>query len=165
MRDEVASHYFRRALAAAKRGELTNATRYAAVSLGVNRENDDCRKLAGLCYYQLGNYTMAEYCFNNSPYYNEIIKDMLKEKRNAVNEVRKLVDTQQYKKAIKILEKIEAKNVNEHNYLGCIYAALQKKEKATACFLRALEEDTTNVDALRYLKSIQDMKEKRWWRI
>lgn len=165
MRDELSSLYFRKALEAAKGDELTKAVRYAAVSLGVNQEKDESRKLAGLCYNRLGNYTMAEYCFNNSPYYIETVKDILEERKNKIKEVGRLVDRQQYKIAVKTLEKENDKNVNEYNYLGCLYAALQKKEKATACFLKALEVDNSNPDTLYYLKSIQYTKEKRWWRI
>jgi len=165
MSNELSDYYFLTALKAANNAELTKAIRHAAVSMGINRENDECRKLAGLCYYKLGNYIMAEYCFNNSSYYLDKIKDLLSEKKKLLDDIGQLVNNRQYKKAIRVLEEEKDKSVNEYNYLGCLYAAVCKHKKAAACFMEALKEDSTNEEALYYLKNIQIIKEKRWWNI
>lgn len=183
MFDELSKYYFGKALALAINDDLSRAVQYAAASIGISSaafaspplnnetgmpelmdsENEEGRKLAGLCYYKLGNYVMAEYCFNNSSYYNENIKEMLSKKKEQMNNIKELAGKQQYKNAVKQLENDADKNVNEYNYLGCLYAVLHKKDKALMCFLEALKEDKSNKDAMNYIKNIQSIKKRWWW--
>lgn len=164
MNRELSDYYFTKALAAARDDDLTKSISYSAISLGSNNANDNCRKLAGLCYYQLGNYIMTEYIFNHSEYYARNLKDRILEKSNKMNEAGQLARNRKYKKAIRLLENESDKSVNEYNYLGCLYVILHKKDKAAFCFLEALKIDSSHPDTLLYLKNIQKSSGKRWWK-
>lgn len=164
MFDELSDYYFLKALDLAKNADLSGAVWHASASMGINKEREDCRRLAGLCYYKLGNYTMAEYCFNNSEYYIENIKELISRKKELMSSIKELADKKHYKRAAKELEKVADKSINEYNYLGCLYAILHKKEKAIECFLEAYKEDKYNKDTLHYMGHIQFIK-KRWWEV
>jgi len=163
MSEELFDFYFHKALEYAKGDDLTKAIQYVSISLGLDEENESAWRLAGLCYYALGNYTMAEQCFKYSPHYMEQAADSIFIKRAEMAQVKQLVDKMQYKKAIRILAADNDKSVLQWNYLGCLYGILRKKEKALTCFSEALRKDSGNLKTIFYLQNVQYMKEKRWW--
>ena len=162
MNEQLVNGYFEKALATAKQGKLTKAIEYLGISLGLNPDHEPSKKLAGLCYYKLGNYGMVDNCFENSLYYQSKIKINMQKKQKELREVRKQIEQKRYKEAIKLLEKMEEKNVKEHNLHGCLYGTLGKKRKAIQCFFKALSLDSENKEALLYLKESQNIK-KKWW--
>lgn len=163
MCEKLSDFYFLKALTLAKSANLTDAVMYASISLGLDNERTESRKLAGLCYYKLGNYTMAKYCFGDLPYYLNYMKEPISQKEHEMELIRQLTGKKHYKKAIQILEKNTDKSIGQFNYLGCLYAVMQKKEKAASNFSKALKGDTMNADALFYLRNMEQIKTKRWW--
>jgi len=164
MNRELSDYYFSKALDAARDDDLTKAISYSAISLGLNNDNDNSRKLSGLCYYRLGNYMMVESIFNRSEYYIKNLEHWVLEKKDKMNELSQLSKNLKYKKAIKRLRVDSDKSVSEYNYLGCLYAIMHKQDKAVHCFLEALKMDTSNSNTLLYLKNIQGDRVKRWWK-
>lgn len=160
---KLSDFYFSKAFYLAKNANLTDAVIYASISLGLDAENTQSQILAGLCYYQLGNYAMAKYCFRHSPYYMDHMKDPISQKECELELIRQLTEKKQYKKAAHLLEKNTDKSICQFNYLGCLYAVLEEKDKAVNNFLKALNGDCKNTDALFYLRNMEQIKKKRWW--
>lgn len=63
MNDGLVEQYFSRALDSAKKSEISAALRFVSISLGLAPTDGKVWRLAGLCYYHLGNYEMARHCF------------------------------------------------------------------------------------------------------
>lgn len=164
MNRDLSDYYFTKALAASRDDNLTKAISYSAISLSLDNDNDNSRKLAGLCYYRLGNHMMVEYIFNRSEYYLENLEHWVLERKDKMNELRQLTNNLKYKKAIKLLRNEPDKSVNDYNYLGCLYAVLHKQEKALRYFLEALKMDNSNPDTLLYLKNMPGDRVKWWWK-
>lgn len=61
--------YYNRGLKLAREKEIGPAIRSLSKAVQYNSDNIKAWNLAGLCYYRLGKYKMAEYCWNNGTRY------------------------------------------------------------------------------------------------
>lgn len=163
MSEILSGFYYCKALKCAESNDLTSAVGLASKALGINEENEKVWRLVCLCYYQLGNYRMAEYCTEQMTEQINGLKDAIAEKQQEMTKVRELVDGGQDKKAIRYLEALAHKSVRQYHYLGCIYAAHRKHKKAAECFFRALEIDCRNQNTWYYIKKLQQINRKKWW--
>ncbi|MGL6197341.1 MAG: hypothetical protein ACRC3H_00250 [Lachnospiraceae bacterium] len=164
MSNSLAEFFFAKALNCADESNLTAALRYSAIALGLMPTDEKKWRLAGLCYYQMGNYEMAGYCFGQLPNEREDWQAAVLKKMADMKTVTSLAEHGEYKKAVNFLAAAE-KTIGQWNYLGCLYAILGQKKKAADCFVTALMMDRGNVDALAYLSGLEQMKKRKWWQI
>lgn len=164
MNNSLAEQYFTRALDSAKRSEISAALRFASITLGLAPTDEKAWRLAGLCYYQLGNYEMAGYCFGQFTAEREDLQAAILKKQEEMKPTIALTRQGNYKKAAAYLAAAD-KTIGEWNYLGCLYAVLGQKEKAAECFTAVLRMDHGNANALDYLSALGQMKKRRWWQI
>lgn len=164
MNSSLAEQYFSRALDRAKKSELSAALRFASITLGLAPADEKAWRLAGLCYYQLGNYEMAERCFGQLTDERADWQAAILKKQEEMKPVITLARQGKFKKAAVYLAAAD-KTIGEWNYLGCLYAVLGQKEKAAKCFVTVLKMDHGNANALDYLSGLEQMKKRRWWLI
>lgn len=165
MISSLAEQYFSRALDSAGKAELSAALRFASITLGLAPADEKAWRLAGLCYYQLGNYKMAGYCIGQLAREREDWQAAIRKKQEEMQPVIALAGQGKYKKAAACLAAAADKTIGEWNYLGCLYAVLGREEKAAGCFVTALKMDRSNTDARDYLLGLEQMKKRRWWTI
>ena len=179
MQTELAPYYYNVALEYAQNGHLSKALELCAAAWGfsetnetpeiieatgatgtnqINKINREARKLAGLCYYSLGNYVMADYCFKGLEYYSEDIQKSVRQRLELINSVNALIEGGQYKKAFKILKGCPNKSAAEWNLLGRLYAVKKQKDKAVSCFAQALEINKDG--AVEYIKYAGKIKKR-----
>lgn len=125
--------------------------------------------LAGLCYYQVGNWKEARVCFLVSYKINssdenkacQYLKLLTEEAVNHFEEIEsQVVDAmleKNYKKAEKLLKqsrKVEA-TIQNDLLLGLCQYGRGKELGALICFRDALEKDPSNQTALRLMRSLK----------
>lgn len=164
MNSSLADIYFARALWHAGNADLSAAICLAAAALGMAPQKENAWKLAGLCYYQLGNYNMADYCFQQLTDERARLLAETHVKQEEMRSVIALVKQGYYKKAAADLAAAD-KTIGQWNYLGCLYAVLQQKEKAAECFVAVLKKDHSNTCALKCLSGLEQLKKRKWWNI
>lgn len=164
MSNSLAEFFFAKALNCANESELTAALRFSAIALGLTPTDEKKWQLAGLCYYQMGNYEMAGYCFGQLPNEREDWQAAVLKKQDEMKLVTSLAEHGDYKKAVNFLAAAD-KTIGQWSYLGCLYAILGQKKKAADCFVTVLKMDRSNVDALDYLSGLEQVKKRKWWQI
>jgi tetratricopeptide (TPR) repeat protein len=159
----IYAYYYNSALKYASDGHLSRALELCAVAWGIF-EAEEVRKLAGLCYFAIGNYTMADYCFSEIEYYNEKTQRSVKAKIEFADRIKQFIDSGKYRNAVKALRRQSKKSAAEFNMLGCLYARKNKKNKAMKCFARALKINKDGSEI--YVQSVKQTKKtkKRWFR-
>lgn len=163
MNREWSNVYYHKALTSAQNAKLSSALRYTAIALGLEPADDRAWKLAGLCYYQLGQYGMAEHCLQQMTVPYAKWQSLFLEKQQEMNQVTNLVGQGVYKKAALYLAGRD-KTIGEWNYLGCLYMVLRQRKKAMDCFSAVLEMDHENEYARKYQSDLEQVKiRKRWW--
>ena len=125
--------------------------------------------LAGLCYYQVGNWKEARACFLVSYKINsseenkacQYLKLLTEEKVKHFEETGKQVVVamleKNYKKAEKLLKqnrKVDA-TIQNDLLLGLCQYGRRKELGALICFKNALEKDLSNQTALRLMRSLK----------
>lgn len=164
MNHKLPERYFARALDQAEKSDVSAALRTVSSALGMLPEDERSWKLAGLCYYQLGNYAMAGYCFDRLTDEREEWQAAALLKQEEMNPVIALVEQGNYKKAAASLAAAD-KTIGEWNYLGCLYAVLGRREQAAECFTKVLAMDRSNAGAIKYLIGLDQMKKRKWWQL
>lgn len=164
MNHKLPEIYFAMALDQAEKSDVSAALRTVSSALGMMPEDERFWKLAGLCYYQLGNYEMAGYCFGRITEEREEWQAAAHNKQDEMNPVIALAEQGNYKKAAASLSAAD-KTIGEWNYLGCLYAVLGRREQAADCFVKVLAMDRSNACALKYLSGLDQMKKRKWWQI
>ena len=164
MNSSLLDIYFARALDHAENSNISAALRFASLALGMMPEDEKTWKLAGLCYYQLGNNKMTEFCFGQLSDEREELLAAVLRKQDEMKPAVGLAEQGDYKKAAAYLAAVD-KTIGQWNYLGCLYAVLGQREKAADCFVEALKMDHSNAFALNYLSGLDQIKKRKWWKI
>jgi len=155
MNEPLSDIYYQKGLALSMNGNLSQALKQVKLALAIHPEHVDAKQLEALCHYRLGFYGHLP-----SSYLNDAT---LQSKHSKLQEVIDLAKARQHKKALKKLEQMEDKSVNEWNMLGCLYAHFKKKDKALASFSHALTLDQGNPDSLYFLRHAYEWLKRRWF--
>lgn len=125
--------------------------------------------LAGLCYYQVGNWKEARACFlvsykmNSSDenkacqYLKLLTEEAVKHHEEVESQVVSAILEKKYRKAEKLLKqsrKVEA-TIRNDLLLGLCQYGRRKELGALICFKDALEKDPSNQIALRLIRSLK----------
>jgi tetratricopeptide (TPR) repeat protein len=118
---EPEKRYYRLALSAAVRRDLSGAAIYARYACLLDPENEDAAKLLELCLYELG----------------EVADD-------GFDQVRALASQKKWRKAEQAARAIPRQSVRVLNIRGCLLAAAKRYAQAADCFAAVLNKDRFN---------------------
>ncbi|MDR1175121.1 MAG: hypothetical protein LBK83_06605 [Treponema sp.] len=119
--------YYRLALLAALRRDLSVAALYASYALAFNAEHAGAAKLLELCLDELGEAA----CGNNAP--------------DGLEMVRVLAGQKKWSAAEKAAQALPRQSVRVLNIRACLFAAEKRYAQAADCFAKALTMDHGNV--------------------
>jgi tetratricopeptide (TPR) repeat protein len=119
---DLEKRYYRLALSAAVRRDLSGAAIYARYVCLVDPENGDAAKLLELCLYELG----------------------VGGADDGFDQVRAVVAQKKWRKAEQAAQAISHQSVRVLNIRGCLLASAQRYAQAADCFATALSKDRFN---------------------
>jgi tetratricopeptide (TPR) repeat protein len=123
---EPDKRYYRLALSAAVRRDLSGAVIYARYACLLAPENEDAAKLLELCLYELGENSSGE------------VAD------DGFDQVRALAAQKKWRKAEQAARAIPHQSVRVLNIRGCLLAAAKRYAQAAGCFAAAMNKDRFN---------------------
>jgi tetratricopeptide (TPR) repeat protein len=136
--------YYRLALAAAQRRDLSGASLYARYALALNPEHEGAAILLSLCLDELG----------------EAVCDT----PDALEKVRVLAGQKKWREAEKAAKSIPRQSVRILNIRACLLAAAKRYVGAASCFAKALAMDRGNALASEGLAEVAEITARRkWW--
>ena len=179
--------YFNKALQQARDEQISTAVQHLAKAVSYDRQNIEAWNLAGLCYYRLGKYKTAEFCWtrsinerpaeNGANAYLADLTGSFEEAAPYFPQVAFLCEHKRYGEAAGIMSKNICSRFDAAtallNYLGVLYVLDGKISRAVKCWRSVLAMDRTNTTALRYLEGIENRpsyrlhqwKERLWQRL
>ncbi|HBG16883.1 MAG TPA: hypothetical protein DDW93_08905 [Firmicutes bacterium] len=180
MLKNLAQFYFNKSLELANKGELSSALDYISRAVRYDSNNIKAWNLAGLCFYRLGKYKMAEYCWtqslrnsgdhNSAAVYLEDLKNSLEATSQHFSEVAVFCQKGKYKKAAEIVDKEICPRFDCSaellNLLGVLQMLEGKTSQAVTSWEMALTVDKSNRKAQRYLKDVRGLfsyKLSKFW--
>jgi tetratricopeptide (TPR) repeat protein len=137
-------HYYRLALVAARRRDLSAAALYARYALALNADHEGAAKLLALCLddlgeagggYALSGYAVGEYASGNAA--------------DGLAKVRELAGQKKWRAAEKAAQALPRRSVRILNIRGCLLAAAKRYAQAAECFAEALAMDRGNTLAAK----------------
>jgi tetratricopeptide (TPR) repeat protein len=138
--EDLAGRYYRLALAAAQRRDLSAALRYAVFACGLDPGHGDAARLAEICRDELG------------------------EGREPVLErIGPLVERKKWAAAARAAGSVPDRSVRLLNIQGCLWALAKRYAPAMDCFAKALAKDRGNIFAADALAET-GRRRKRFWR-
>ncbi|NLX90400.1 MAG: tetratricopeptide repeat protein [Firmicutes bacterium] len=187
MFENLSLFYYNKGLQQARESRISTAAKTLVKAVSYDRGNIQAWNLAGLCYYRLGEYKSAAYCWtqslrqvpenNGATTYLADLQNALEETDPYFSRVLSLCRQQHYRQAAGILSKEIcsrfALSAALWNYLGVIHLLSGRTNAAVKCWQTVLSIDKSNVAATRYLEAVEHRlsckllkwKEKLWMRI
>ena len=140
MNESLAERYYRLALSAAARRNLSCATEYARYACLLDAMHKDAAKLLKLCLYELGE-PCSEYA-------------------GKFKQIRALAALKMWKRAGAVAGSIPRQSVLVLNIQGYINACAKRYDAAARFFAKALEKDSGNSTALAGLTEISNNRKR-----
>ena len=151
MSEGLDTGYFRLALDKARQRDLSGAIAHAQCALRINAENDQARKLLGLCLYELGELDDAAKALAGCDGLAETSYAERERMAEALRQARELCQQRKWRKAAALLQDLPHQSVRILIMRGCIKANAGNYPAAAKLFARALEKDRGNRLAGEYL--------------
>lgn len=148
---ELGHDYYRLALSAAERGDLSAAARLASCALSLEGARDKARRLLGLCLYELGDTETAANLLAECPGLAEEAQAAHGRTKSGLEAVKALVRQGKWRAALKAAESIPHQSVRMLNIRGCILAGAGRYVGAGRLFALAAEKDRGGRAASAYL--------------
>lgn len=169
MFEQLSRMYYNRGLELARAARLKEAVLSLIMAISYDRSNNYAWNLAGLCYYRMGKYTTAGYCWTTSINYGQEankaadyladLKTTLKETEPSFTQLNKLCAGKKYRHAAEVLSKeiIPRFDRSDHllTLLGILRVLEGKPGLAVECWEEALTVNKMSPDALRYLLAVK----------
>jgi len=165
MIDRLSSFYYNNGLSYACSHNVTLAVEWLKKSVCYNRRNTTAWNLLGLCFFRLGNFGMAEYCWIESvkngdpveaPRYLDNIKGVGSTGYSALKKALALSSTGRCKKALKILDEEVPDGLKKSaallNYTGILKYVAGRKKEAVSIWQEAAAMDVSNPQSNLYLR-------------
>lgn len=137
MNGELAARYYRLALSAAARRDLSSAVAYARYTCLLNTGHENAAKLLGLCLHEMGE--------PNEEY--DAAADEFEQ-------IRPLIQRKKWRAARRLARSIPHQSVRVLNIQGCLCACSKRYGTAARFFAKALEKDSGNRLALSALTEV-----------
>ena len=162
MNGELAVQYYRLALSAAARRDLSSAALYArsACLLGGGQEN--AARLLGLCLYERGELAEAQNVLSSFPELAATIREECGAMENGFERIGSLVRQKKWRGAMRGARLIPHQSVRILNIQGCLCALAGDNGKAARFFAKALQKDCGDRLALAGLMEAVNRKKRLW---
>jgi len=186
MFNSVSLAYYNHGLQLARDNQPTQAVKHLQKALSYDRANISAWNLTGLCYYRLGKYKTAEYCWqqslqksptqNPATCYLSDVTSAITETSPYFSQIDTLCRQKKYGQAAVMLNNHICSRFDASSglqvYLGVLQMLDGQTKKAALCWETALAIDKNNPDADRYLQAIKHrfsyklltLKERLWKR-
>jgi hypothetical protein len=138
---ELARHYYRMGLGAAKRRDLSAASAYAGFACLLDAEHGGASRLAEICRDEL---------------------EGAEETPEAFDRIGLLAGQKKWKAAALAAERIPYQSVRILNIRGCLLALAKRYAPAADCFAKALVKDRGNVLAAEALACLGRRRNHLW---
>ena len=125
---DLSEIYYRMALAAASKRNLSVAVIYARHACLLDAAHENAKKLLDLCLFELGELPQAP----NNEY--SVVFEQIRDNANR----------KKWKAAARLARSIPRQSVKDLNILGCIYGCAKLYATAARYFAKALEKDRGN---------------------
>ena len=170
MFDNLSRFYFNEGLRLVREDQVGPAVQNLSRAVSFNSENIAAWNLAGLCYYRLGKFKTAEYCWSASVHkrreenpagdYLADLSSALKETASSFSQADCLCRQEKYSQASRILSKEICSRFDLStgllNYLGVLQLLGGKTSAAVNCWRTVLSIDKSNTTAARYLADVEE---------
>jgi tetratricopeptide (TPR) repeat protein len=150
LRRNLGGRYYRLALAAAARRNLSGAVIYARYALMLETEHEDAAKLFLLCRRELGEPGGIE--------------GFTEAAETCLEKAKILAAGKKWRQAAQAVRAVSVQSVRILNVQGCLYALAGDYTVAAGCFAQALRKDRGNRLAAECLAELTP-KRKRFWNI
>ena len=154
MNKDLASQYYRLALAAAMRRDLSAAIKYARYARVYDDAHENAAKLLCLCAYETGCIDALDNTLIN-PEVTALIESTNAETNKSLAKIRSDIKRNKWRKAASRAKAIPHRSARVLKIRGCIFAASGRYGKAGRCFVKALKKDRGDADTAAYLADIQ----------
>ncbi len=169
MFENLSHFYYNRGLELARQDKITAALRNLVKAVSYHSENISAWNLAGLCFYRLGSYKTAEYCWSQSvsrsPQENAAVcylADLgltLAETAPYFSQITSLCTQGKYGDAARLLKReIYGRfdlSAGLLNYLGILHILDGRTGAAAECWQAALSIDNSGTATSLYLADIK----------
>ncbi|MCR4442861.1 MAG: hypothetical protein QHH10_11065 [Peptococcaceae bacterium] len=170
MFESLSRFYYNQGLRLARKDRVGAAVQNLAKAVSCDSENLEAWNLVGLCYYRLGKYKMAEYCWtrsvdirregNAAGDYLADLRNALEETEPHFSEIAFLCRNEKYRQAAGTLSKEICSrfdlSVGLLNCLGVLWALGGRTNAAVKCWTTVLSLDKSNTDARLYLAEMEN---------
>lgn len=169
MIESLSRFYYNQGLQQAREDRIGAAVQNLAKAVSYDSDNIEAWNLAGLCYYRLGKYKTAEYCWTRSVHkrregnaagdYLSDLRNTLEETGPYFSQVAALCGHKKYGQAAGILSKEICSRFDLSagllNLLGVLRVLDGKTGAAVKCWTTVLSIDKSNAGAALYLSEIK----------
>ncbi len=169
MLKNLSDFYYNKGLQLAKDKSLGSAVQNLGKAVSYNGGNIEAWNLVGLCYYRLGMYKKAEYCWmfsvnkgsegNRASDYLIDLRNCLEETAPYFSQVDTLWRQKKYQQAARVLSEEICSRFDASagllNLLGILLLLDGRVTGAVDCWTKVLSLDRSNIDAARYLKEVE----------
>ncbi len=176
MTEQLSQVYYNQGLELARAACLQEAVSSLIKAISYDTDNISAWNLAGLCYYRIGKFKTAGYCWahsanrsregNKATAYLADLKVALKETGPSFKRLYKLCADRKYRKAAAVLSKEVIPRFDSSEDLLTMFGVLRllegKPGLAVECWEKALTVNKRSPAALRYLDAV---KQKPGYRV
>jgi len=169
MFDNLSRFYFNKGLSLVREDQIGPALQNLDKAVSYNTDNIEAWNLAGLCYYRLGKYKTAEYCWtqsvnkrlegNAAGAYLADLRGTLEETAPYFFQTSALCREERYGQAARIVSKEICSRFDSSarllNYLGVLQQLAGKTDLAVQCWTNVISLDKSNTDARLYLEDME----------
>jgi len=164
--EKLANSYYNRGLAWAQQNHISEATAELKKAVSLYPKHTTAWNLLGLCYYRLGLFKSAEYCWreslqqaadmpNEAKRYLEDLNTTLNHIRPVLKNIHDLIDQKHYRQAGRrweeeIINTLDP-SVSLYNYGGILYYLGGNRPKALYLWQNALIMDLSNQQTTKYI--------------
>ncbi len=176
MTEQLFQGYYNRGLELARAACLKEAVSSLMKAISYDQDNIAAWNLAGLCYYRMGKYKTAGYCWahsvnrnregNKAAAYLAELNQALKETSFSFNRLYKLCAEKNYRHAAAVLSKEIMPHFDSSEDLLTMLGVLKllegKPGMAVECWEKALAVNKRSAVALRYLDAVKQQPDYRF---
>lgn len=170
MFESLSRFFYNSGLRLAGENQISEAVQNLVKAVSYNSDNTEAWNLAGLCYYRLGKYKTAEYCWKQSVNKrregnaaNDFLEDLRISQAETApyfSQVASLCQQRKYGYAAGIVSKEICTrfdlSVGLLNFLGVLRMLDGKTKEAVKCWTTVLNMDKSNADADLYLTNMEN---------
>lgn len=177
MIEQLSREYYNRGLELARAACLKEAVASLMKAISYDKDNIAAWNLAGLCYYRMGKYKTAGYCWTHSVNCNRegnkaiaylaALNSVLEETGFFFGRLSKLCAEREYGHAAEVLSKAIMPRFDSAEDLLTMLGVLRllegKPGRAVECWEKALTVNKRSPAALRYLDAVRHKPAYRFW--